>query len=332
MNGRTPAAEAGPEAAFRAALAGLDPPGPHLAAAFSGGPDSTALLHLLHRWSRETGRRVTALTVDHGLRAESAAEAELAASRARGLGVAAVVLTRRGERPGAGLQAAAREARYELMLDWCRANGADALFLGHHLDDQAATVLMRLRRGSGLDGLAAMRPESRRGGVRLIRPLLAVPRSALHGWLAARGADWIEDPSNDSPDFERNRVDRWLADLDEDGALTARLARLAARSARAADTLDRLAAEAFGRLCADPAARPLALDAAGWAALDAETALRVLARAIAEATGSPPPLGKLEDALARLPEQGTVTVGGAVIARRRGALTVAREARGNAGA
>lgn len=331
LNARKPAAEAGPAAAFAAALDGLAPCGAHVAAALSGGPDSTALLHLLHRWAGETGRHVTALVVDHGLRPDSAAEAALAAERARALGTDAVVLTRAGGKPAAGLQETARAARYALMLGWCREHGVKDLFLGHHLDDQAATVLMRLRRGSGLDGLAAMRPGSERGGVRLLRPLLAVRRGELRDWLAARGAPWIEDPSNDSPDFERNRLDRLLAELDEDGALTARLARLARRSERAAAALDRAADEAFARLCPGGPADMLEIDLAGWRALPDEIALRVLDRAIAAVAGERPPLGRLEDAMARLTDQRRVTVGGAVLACRRSMLAVTREGPRRAG-
>lgn len=321
------AAEGGPAAAFRAALAALPPAGPHVAVAFSGGPDSTALLRLTRDWAAESARRVSALVVDHGLRPESAAEAGLAARRARSLGVDAAVLARQGGRPFSGLQEAAREARYALLLDWCRAHGAGELFIGHHRDDQAATVLMRLRRGSGLDGLAAMRPESRRGGVRLIRPLLGVARADLLALLGDAGAAWIEDPGNDSPEFERNRLDGWLAGLDEDGRLGRRLGRLARRAARAADALETMADDAFASLCADPSARPLALDAAGWRALPEETALRVLDRAIREVVGARPPLGRLEDAMARLENQRRVTVGGAVLSLERSALRVAAEAR-----
>src|SRR5262245_21437394 len=166
------------EAEFAALMRPLGPfeAQPRLAVAVSGGSDSLALTLLLHDWARRQRGVLTALTVDHGLRPEAAAEARQVARWLRARGIRHRVLTWRpaGEARRGGLQAAARAARYRLLGAWCRANGVLHLALAHHREDQAETLLLRLARGSGLDGLAAMAAVSEREGVRLIRPLLAV--------------------------------------------------------------------------------------------------------------------------------------------------------------
>jgi tRNA(Ile)-lysidine synthase len=184
------------------------PPGP-LGVAVSGGGDSTALLLLLRAWAAGTGRAIAAVTVDHGLRAESAAEAASVAALCARHGIAHEIL--RWTRPDRGnLQAMARDGRRALIADWASARGMGAVALGHTLDDQAETVLIRLGRGSGVDGLAAMAPVSEADGLPWLRPLLAVRRGTLRDWLRAEGVAWSEDPSNDDPAFARVRARRAL--------------------------------------------------------------------------------------------------------------------------
>ncbi len=131
---------------------------PQIAAAVSGGADSLALALLLHDWARPLGGHVTALTVDHGLRPEAAAEARFVARTLKPLGLAQQTLRWRGVKPEANISAMARRARHDLMSRCCARRGLLHLALGHHLDDQAETFLLRLGRGSGLGGLAAMAP------------------------------------------------------------------------------------------------------------------------------------------------------------------------------
>ena len=293
--------------------------------ALSGGPDSTALLHLTLDWARDRNRRLTALIVDHALRPESADEAAATAARAESAGVPAVVLRWSDAKPPRGMQAAAREARYGLMLDWCRTNGAEALLLGHHLDDQAATVLMRMQRGSGPDGLSAMRPVSRRDTVLLLRPLLGIPKHALLDWLAARDLNYVEDPSNDLDAFERNRLDRMLEAEDPDGGLRSRLGLLARRQARAAAALEHATDDAERRLLTMTDGAPVRIDLGGWLAEPGEIALRLLARAICHAGGRQPPLSALERAGESLRNRTAANLGGVLIECRGEALTVRPE-------
>src|SRR6185369_15693189 len=129
---------------------------PHLVVAVSGGRDSLALAVLADAWAKARQGCITALIVDHGLRAESGHEARLVAAKLAGLGIAAEILDWHGDKPVTGLAEAARTARYRLLWDWCAQHGVLHLLLAHQRNDQAETFLMRLGDGSGADGLAAM--------------------------------------------------------------------------------------------------------------------------------------------------------------------------------
>ena len=199
---------------------------PRLAVAVSGGPDSLCLCLLADRWARARGGEVSALIVDHGLRPTSAAEARQAAGWLRARGIDHHVLEWTGAKPATGIQAAAREARYRLLGNWCRATGVLHLLLAHHLDDQAETVVLRQARRSGADGLAGMAAVRELSGLRLLRPLLGVPKARLLATLQALDQPWIEDPSNVAESFARSRL-RHGAGLD-----VPRLAGLAAEHGR----------------------------------------------------------------------------------------------------
>jgi tRNA(Ile)-lysidine synthase len=199
-------------AALMAPLGPFERP-PSVAVAVSGGSDSLGLGLLLAGWVQARDGRLLVLTVDHGLRAEAAAEcAHVAEIFAAIPNCSAHILRWDGEKVAHGLQAAARAARYALLADWCRAHGVMHLAVGHTADDQAETVAMRLAHGSGpsgLAGMAALRPER---GVRLLRPLLSVSRAAVRDWLRVRPHDWIDDPSNELTRFERVRVRKSLSE------------------------------------------------------------------------------------------------------------------------
>jgi tRNA(Ile)-lysidine synthase len=215
--------------------------------AVSGGPDSLALCLLTERWARARGGSVTALIVDHGLRPEAGAEARRVGTWLGRRGIRHHLLVWRGAKPVTGIQAAARDARYALLGDWCRAAGVLHLLLGHHRDDQTETVALRAARGSGPDGLAGMAPVREIEGLRLLRPLLAVPKWRLLATLCAAGQGWIEDPSNQAPQFARARL-RQGAPVPGDGAARAE----AWAAARA--VLDRRTADWFAAVARiDPA-------------------------------------------------------------------------------
>lgn len=224
---------------FAQALVRLDAPN-SLAVAFSGGPDSLALLYLAAQWAKKSKqRKLIALTVDHGLRTESADEARVCARMAEALGVTHRTLVWVGSKPKAGIQAAAREARYRLLTDVCIAEGIGALLVAHHLEDQAETFLLRLARGSGVDGLAGMAPSRPlQGDVRLLRPLLDMPRARLSAVLKRAKLDAIQDPSNDNPRFDRVKARRLMTELSTLGLDAHRLADTAVHMARVRAALD----------------------------------------------------------------------------------------------
>jgi tRNA(Ile)-lysidine synthase len=218
---------------------------PHLALAVSGGSDSTALMVLASQWVKLAPMppQVTVLTVDHGLRPESVEEARAVLKWAKALGFSAHLLRWEGRKPHSGLQAAAREVRYRLMSQWCRDNDVKVLVTAHTLEDQAETVMMRLARGTGIEGLAGMMEQRELDGLTLVRPLLGVSRERLRALLIATGHPWVDDPSNESPAFERIRLRQALATLATHGLDAAAFAETARRARRASDAVSWTAME-----------------------------------------------------------------------------------------
>ncbi|MFQ5984420.1 MAG: tRNA lysidine(34) synthetase TilS [Alphaproteobacteria bacterium] len=317
-------------AAWMAAFAPFER-APSLAVAVSGGADSMALCLVADAWAQARAGRTVALTVDHGLRPASAAEARQVGRWLKGRGIRHKVLRWQGPKPATRVQEAAREARYRLLIEACREEGLLHLLLGHHRDDQAETFLLRLARGSGLDGLAAMAPLVETRGVRLLRPLLAAPKARLSTTLKAWGQPWVEDPSNRDPAFARVRLRRTLAGLAPHGLTARRLALSAAELGRARAAVERevavlLAAAAtvhpagYCRLGPDPLR-----EAAG------EVAWRALVRVLLCVGGGvyPPRRERLDrlHAALRTSELGTGrTLAGCRIVPERGAILVCREA------
>jgi tRNA(Ile)-lysidine synthase len=272
---------------------------PVLVLAVSGGPDSCALLVLAARWRRRfrRGPKLVAVTVDHGLRKEARAEARAVARLARRLGVAHRVVRWRGKKPATGLQAAARLARYALLAKAARDAGAQHIVTAHTLDDQAETVLYRLARGSGITGLAAMAPVTPLGDVFLVRPFLDTAKARLVATLAAENIPFAEDPSNVDPRFTRARLRELMPALAREGLEARRLAVLARRVRRSDMAIEAVVDIAAARLSVAPwvGRRPVGFDAAGFAVLPAEIALRLLGRAITQVGDEGPvELGKLE--------------------------------------
>jgi tRNA(Ile)-lysidine synthase len=266
--------------------------------AVSGGPDSLALMWLAARWRRalKRGPRLVAVTVDHGLRPEAAREARAVKRLATSLGLAHRTLRWTGAKPKTGLPAAAREARYRLLAQAARAHGASHVLIAHTRDDQAETVLMRLSRGSGIAGLAAMARRSARDGVTLARPLLDLPKARLVATLEKAGIPFADDPTNRDPRFTRPRLRALMPVLAEEGADARNLARLAERLARANAALDILADGAARYLArVDPAPSRAGVDLAAFQALTDEIRVRLLLRAI-DRIGheGPAELGKVE--------------------------------------
>ncbi|MFG1423670.1 tRNA lysidine(34) synthetase TilS [Roseixanthobacter liquoris] len=278
---------------------------PAVLLACSGGPDSTALMELAARWARlyPAAPALFAATVDHGLRAAAADEARMVADQARRLAVPHAILDWAGPRITGRIQERARAARYALLVAHARQVGAQAIVTAHTLDDQAETILMRLARGSGLSGLAGMAAATRREGVMLLRPLLAIPKARLIATLEASQIGFVRDPSNANPAFTRVRLRALMPLLAGEGLDAAGLSRLGRRMARAEAALEQAADHALAALAAEPwpAAGPIRLPRAAFFALPEEIALRVMLRLL-DTVGDEGPveLAKLERLMARL--------------------------------
>ena len=259
------------------------------AVAVSGGGDSLALMHLLCAFA--AAEKLTppiVLTVDHGLRKSSASDARQVAAWAGQAGLKAHVLTWRGKKLARGVEAGAREARYRLMGAWLAKKGSATLFVGHTQDDQAETFLLRLARGSGLDGLAGMgarAPWPVPGFTQLVlaRPLLAIRRDQLRDYLMGKDLTWLEDPMNEDAGFDRVKIRKAQAALCEAGLSPARIAAAAMHLARARESLEivtqAVLQRAARRLAKRPGSAPggILLDPSALAAAPREVGLRALA-------------------------------------------------------
>ena len=202
-----------PNLIFDTAMGAFAPyePRPHLAVAVSGGSDSMALALLAHAWAEARGGQVTAITIDHGLRAGSDREAAQVNTWMQARGIDHEVLAWTGPKPVTGRQRRARDARYALIDSCCQRLQILHVLLGHTADDQAETYQMRMLHKSRSDGLAGMPAVRELDHCRILRPLLGISREGLRSMLRADGQDWIDDPSNVDSRFERIKVRRLIA-------------------------------------------------------------------------------------------------------------------------
>ncbi|MCA0434544.1 MAG: tRNA lysidine(34) synthetase TilS [Proteobacteria bacterium] len=294
---------------------------PLLALAVSGGSDSMAMLHLAVEVFAPS--RLIALTVDHGLRDGSAAEAETVSRWCAALGVAHHTLRWDGEKPRTGIQAKGRVARYGLMAARCRELDINVLLTAHTRDDQAETVAMRKQRTGSLRSLAGIWPETPWDGVRICRPLLGENRGRLRDYLVAKDVRWIEDPSNVNPAFERVRVRQGLPANDH--------ASLAGEALAAMTHMTAVRAEAARWLAANAQLEPVGLlrfPRDGFRVLPADVALEALDVAIRMVgSGRAPERSTLLSAAALVQGNaaGRLTLAGAIMACRNREVLLGRE-------
>lgn len=185
--------------------------GKKIAVAVSGGVDSVCLLC----WLKEIGADIVCLHVNHGLRAAADTESEYVRDLCAKLNVPCEIFRWSGDKPTTGIEAAARLARYKFMTDYCHAHGIEYLAVAHQADDQIETFLMNLARGSGLYGLAAMRGESVRDGIKIIRPLLGIYRHELRAWCDENHVKYFIDEMNDDTKYTRVKIRKNRHLLDE---------------------------------------------------------------------------------------------------------------------
>ncbi len=298
---------------------------PVIAVAVSGGGDSMALAALAGAWADWHRGSVHALIVDHGLRTESADEAATVARRCRALGLKSEILVWTGDKPTSGIQIAARHARYGLLTEACRKAGILHLLVAHHADDQGETVAMRIQRDSASPGLAGMSALLEWHDLRVLRPVLGIPKVRLLATAKARGLQWVEDPSNLDPAFARGRLRRSRAPLpDADVIANHQRQRQAEESQRAADLAAAVALSPAG---------DAVLDLSVWRSFDDTRRQAVVARTAMAVGGHifGPRHHSLLDFCARLDQEDTFSTGtlGRCLWRRKGAkVLICRENRG----
>lgn len=298
-----------------------------LGVAVSGGSDSLALLHLLYDWQNAGGPTLAAVTVDHGLRPSSAQEAAEVGQICARLGIPHDTLKWQGWDGTGNLPDQARRVRYALLVDWAQAHGLQDVTIGHTQDDLAETFLMRLARGAGVDGLAAMRPRWTQAGVTFHRPLLDVARARLREHLRGLGQSWVDDPTNDDTTYLRPRARQVLAALAPMDLNAATLADVARTLSEVRTALDHSVQTAARSLLSGQAGDIL-IDQVGFAALPEEIARRLMQAALHWlAGGDYPPRGAALQSLVQAARAGrTMTLHGCrLLPAKTGLLRLTRE-------
>ena len=308
---------------------------PVIAVAVSGGSDSMALTLLAKEWASVHGGRVVGLTIDHRLRKGSSGEAQQVADWARNLDIEHHIITWEHENePKANIAALARDARYQLLADFCKQKNILHLLLAHQQDDVAEHFLMRALRGSGIAGLAAFPAARSFQGVRLLRPLLSLSKISLQQELINVGQLWVEDPSNHNVNFRRPQVRGGLQLMAEAcqepyANVAKRLADSATHVARGYAALKQQAAAALARDAYFHPAGYIQLTNDILNKLPDEVALLALRYCLQQVSGrhEAPRFSSLEPLLAACRRQAASTLFGCLLTPYRNKLLIHREPR-----
>ncbi len=295
--------------------------GKKLAVAVSGGIDSICLLH----WCKLAGLDICCLHVNHGLRAAAEVETQYVCDLCEKLNVPCKIFYWTGDKPTAGLENAARDARYKMMTDFCKDNDIYALMVAHQADDQIATFLMNLGRRSGLYGLAAMPRESYRDGVRIVRPLLDVSRAELRSWLDENEVKYFIDEMNSDPHYTRVKIRQNRHLLNEKlGISDARILLAIENLGRLRDKIETDVGELVGSVTDSGRA---VFDATFLFDLGGDIRLKFIGTLIQTVGGDkyPPRLNSLENALTKLQSNCKFTLGHCTLRRLNDKILVVRE-------
>ena len=300
-----------------------------IAVATSGGADSMCLLYLTQLWCNDHNLELTALIVDHKLRTESTAEAQEVANIIQDRSIKAKVLTWEGKKPEANIHHHARKARYKLLTDYCKREGIEKLLVAHNLQDQAETVLLRIYRGSGIDGIAGINRYIKFNGIEVIRPLLEVNRQQIEDTLKIAEWPWIEDPSNQNLKFDRVKVRQFIEKLPDKGTWLNRINLLASNARRAKDYLHQVTAEKLESCVEFNEFGYASLNLNEFLKLHEEIGLRVLVVIFKALSGKEfkPRLNNLEHLYYKIQSKGlfTVTLGNLKIKSKKSLIIFYRE-------
>ena len=298
--------------------------------AVSGGADSLALMLLLRAWAKTSEKKLIVYTLDHQLRDEAASECAEVARLADALGLESRLLKWAGDKPSSGVPAAARRARYRLISEAMALDYTEVLTTGHHLQDQAETLLMRLSHGSGIGGLGGMSVLCEVENVCVCRPLLGVDKHVLETCVRMAGIVPVEDPSNQDRKYERTRWRNVLVTLADQGLSADRFGELAKRAERADTALERYARPALERLATYTSFGMVELSRPELRNLPEEIALRIM-RALIDWAGAgsrPYALAPVEALTSHVRGDDVLkptTLGGCLIRARREVIEIMRE-------
>lgn len=296
-----------------------------IAVAVSGGADSMCLTYLAQQWAEKWNVKLVALTVDHGLRPESEKEAKHVAKQLKSSGITHQILRWVGEKPTTRIEETAREARYQLLCDYCKQKKIPILLLAHHRQDNIETFFLRLTKATGLTGLAGIHPMKRRGDILLLRPLLNADKQDILSFLKQKNIDWVEDPMNQNPVFERVHWRQQFPILSKMGLRAEYLTRTLARLRRADNALTQITDNIIHQIQPDErgfVAIPLNM----FDKLPEEIQIRILLHFIPIIGGTDKPLSldRLETILANKPIR--ITFGNCYLIRHKNNLLIAKEA------
>jgi tRNA(Ile)-lysidine synthase len=212
-----------------------------IAVAISGGCDSLALTLALNDFCKKNKIKIQALTIDHGIRKNSKIEAKKVGELLKKFKIPHKILTiAKKQIPQKNIEANLREIRYEMLTDFCKKNDIEFLFFGHHLGDIAENFLIRLFRGSGLDGLSPIQKISEVNYIKIIRPFLEISKDELKNYLIAKNIEWFEDETNDDEKFLRNKIRKFLASFDDKNLFEKRIYQASLEISKTRDFFDEI--------------------------------------------------------------------------------------------
>ncbi len=212
-----------------------------IAVAVSGGCDSMALTLAVNDFCKKNKIKIQALTIDHGVRKDSKIEAKKVGELLKKFKIPHKILSiPQRQIPQKNIEANLREIRYKMLGDFCQKNHIEFLFVGHHLGDIAENFLIRLFRGSGLDGLSPMQKISVINDVKIIRPFLEISKDELKNYLITKNIEWFEDETNDDGKFLRNKIRKFLASFDDKNLLEKRIYNASLEISKTRDFFDEI--------------------------------------------------------------------------------------------
>ena len=305
--------------------------GKPIALAVSGGPDSTAMMQIAAFSKKINNNNITVIVVDHGLRKESKNEAKIVSQNAKLLGFKFKILKWDGVKPKTRIQEIARKTRYKLITSWCKKKGIEKLFLAHHLDDQVETFIMRLGKGSGVDGLAVMNFVTETYSLKLVRPFLEITKNRLIKILDISNLKWISDPTNFNTNYKRSRIRKILPILSEEGINSKQIGLVIKRIRAAKDALNNQTGILLEKYLSNVDNVAYFLDKNLLKeATEKEILLRILEKIFMNISGSiyPPRRNKLENILSWIIDDNNVkakTLAGVVVRKRKSEFIFYRE-------